>query len=81
MDDDSGEVLVDGRWLLPPEPMERVLVALENLTPGQGLRFLLHREPFPLYAILDGMGYEHETRPIADQCYEILIRARAGQAR
>ena len=71
------EVLVDGRWLMPPEPMEQVLLTLDLLRPGQRIRFLLHREPYPLYGILENMGYTHHTRLLADGCYEILIEARA----
>lgn len=70
------EVVVDGRWLLPPEPMEKVLLALDLLRPGQRVRFLLHREPHPLYGILANMGYSHQTHLLADGCYEILIEAR-----
>jgi uncharacterized protein (DUF2249 family) len=71
------EVLIDGRWLMPPEPMEKVLSALDNLRPGQHIRFLLHREPYPLYGILQNMGYNHRTRLLADGCFEILIEAGA----
>jgi len=67
------EVLVDGRWLEPPEPMERVLAAVELLRPGVRVRFLIHREPLPLYPILDQMGCGHQVRLMADGCYEILI--------
>lgn len=67
------EIVVDGRWLEPPEPMERVLPALDLLRPGQCLRFLIHREPFPLYPILADRGLRHEARPLSDGCYEILI--------
>lgn len=67
------EVLVDGRWLEPPEPMERVLAAVELLPPGGRVRFLIHREPLPLYPILDQMGYRHQAHLMADGCYEILI--------
>lgn len=70
------EVLVDARWLPPPEPLERVLRALDALLPGQRIRLLLHREPFPLYGILENLGYTHRTHMIADGCYEILIEAR-----
>jgi hypothetical protein len=69
----STQVQVDGRWLEPPEPMERVLVALELLRPGQTLRFLIHREPIPLYPALRDMGFQHATRPIEDGCFEVLI--------
>jgi tRNA 2-thiouridine synthesizing protein A len=67
------EVLVDARWLEPPEPLERVLATLELLRPGRRLRLLIHREPLPLYGILDLQGHRHETRPLPDSCYEVLI--------
>jgi hypothetical protein len=50
------EILVDGRGLEPPEPMEKVMQALALLRPGQHIRFLLHREPFPLYPLLAERG-------------------------
>ncbi len=67
------EVVVDARWLPPPEPMEKVLLALDVLKPGQRIRFLLHREPYPLYGILENMGYTHRTHMIEDGCFEIFI--------
>lgn len=70
------EVLVDARWLEPPEPMEKVLDALDLLRPGQHIRFLLHREPYPLYGMLENMGYSHRTHMLADGCFEILIEPR-----
>ena len=70
----SNEVLVDARGLEPPEPMEKVMQVLALLRPGQSIRMLLHREPFPLYAILAERGYRHETRMEGDGSYVILIR-------
>lgn len=67
------EVVVDGRGLEPPEPMERVLAALDQLEPGQQVRFLIHRQPFPLYDILRRYRYRYETTAIPDGSYEILI--------
>jgi hypothetical protein len=69
----SAEILVDARDLEPPEPMERVLEALEQ-HPGQPVRMLLHREPYPLYPLLAERGYRHDTRMEADGSYVILIR-------
>lgn len=74
MTEQSDEILVDARWLEPPEPMERVMQALALLRPGQSIRMLLHREPFPLYTILAERGYQHSTRMEADGNYVILIR-------
>jgi TusA-related sulfurtransferase len=68
------EIFVDARGLEPPEPMERVMLALALLRPGQGIRLLLHREPFPLYPLLAERGYRHDTRMQDDGSYVILIR-------
>ncbi len=68
------EILVDARGLEPPEPMEKIMQVLALPGPGQRIRMLLHREPFPLYAILAERGYRHETRMEADGSYVILIR-------
>ncbi|MDZ7585341.1 MAG: DUF2249 domain-containing protein [Thiobacillus sp.] len=74
----SDEILIDARWLRPPEPMEMVLQALDQLRPGQSIRMLLHREPFPLYPLLAEKGYRHATEMEADGSYVILIR-QAGE--
>lgn len=67
------DLIVDGRELEPPEPMERVLTALDTLQPGQRLRFLIHREPYPLYNILRRYQYHYQTTALADATFEILI--------
>jgi len=72
------EILVDARGLEPPEPMEKIMTTLELLRPGQSIRMLLHREPFPLYAILAERGYRHDTTMQADGSYVILISS-AGE--
>jgi TusA-related sulfurtransferase len=77
----SPEILVDARGLEPPEPMEKVLQTLALLRPGQTIRMLLHREPFPLYAILAERGYRHETRMDPDGSYVILIRQAEGSGK
>lgn len=64
---------LDARYLEPPEPMQQALAALDTLKPGERLRMLLHREPFPLYAILRERGFMHRTTQLPDDCYEILI--------
>ena len=72
------DLVVDARGLPPPEPMERVLDALETCRPGQQLRLLIHREPYPLYELLSARGIEWRSRPLADGCYEILIGEGSG---
>lgn len=70
----ANEILIDARGLEPPEPLEKVMATLSLLRPGQSIRLLLHREPFPLYAILDERSYRHDTTAQPDGSYIILIR-------
>jgi TusA-related sulfurtransferase len=65
--------ILDARDMEPPEPMDRTLEALEELLPGQRLRLLLPREPYPLYGILNRNGYRHQAEPQPDGHFVILI--------
>lgn len=67
------EHLLDATALEPPEPLERALAVLDGLCPGEYLRLLLRREPFPLYALLDEGGYLHMGRRGQDAPFEVLI--------
>ena len=76
----AGEIVLDARGLEPPEPMERVLQTLALLRPGQAIRLLLHREPFPLYPLLAQRGCGHASHRAPDGSYVILIRPLAAEA-
>jgi len=52
---------IDLRALEPPEPLVRVLAALEA-DPAGPHRFLFDRAPLPLYALLRREGWIHELR-------------------
>ncbi len=65
--------VVDGRGLMPPEPMRRTLAALTTMPRGEELTLLLYREPFPLYAVLEREGYSHSTALGRDGTYTIRI--------
>jgi uncharacterized protein (DUF2249 family) len=65
--------IVDGRGLAPPEPLERTLEALDRLDADEEVLLLLHREPFPLYTILQRNGYRHRTTVREDGTFEIHI--------
>ncbi len=67
------ERLLDVRDLAPPEPLERVLAMLPALGAEQYLRVLLHREPFPLYALLEQSGFAWRARAVHDMTFEIFI--------
>lgn len=64
---------LDVRDLEPPEPLQQALTALAALQPGEQLRMLHHREPFPLYAMLRERGFTCRTTQMADGSYEVLI--------
>lgn len=67
-------LLIDGRELEPPEPLELTLAALDVLQPGQEIHLLLHCEPQPLYAILRRNGYPYTALLRDDGVNEIRIR-------
>lgn len=72
----AAEVTIDVSDLVPPEPMIRILEALETL-PDEG-RLLVHhvRRPIHLYDRLDELGYPHDTRELKPGHVELLIRKR-----
>lgn len=59
--------------LVPPEPMERIMVALSAMARGTRLCALIEHEPYPLYRLLDQNGYAHATHVRDDRLFEILI--------
>lgn len=60
------DALLDVRGLEPPEPMMRILAALETLAPGAQLRALTDRKPVHLLAELDSRGFTHASHEQAD---------------
>lgn len=64
---------LDLRGMEPPEPLEKVLDALETLVPGERLCMLIEREPRPLYRILVNNGYAYKTECTAGLPYEVTI--------
>lgn len=70
-------VELDVRGLEPPEPLEKALRCAAALEPGQVLHLLIHREPFPLYEMLQSMGYRYETQIRADGNYLVIVRCNA----
>ncbi len=60
---DVREDLREGR-----EPFQRIMMAANALQPGQNLELWALFEPKPLFAVLGGMGFEHdaEAQPNGD---------------
>jgi hypothetical protein len=77
----TAEVTIDVSELVPPEPMVKILQALETLP--DDARLLVHhvRRPIHLYDRLDGMGYVHATRELGPGRVEVMIQKRAEPSR
>lgn len=67
-------IVIDGRELQPPEPMERTLEALEKLGAGEDILLQLYCQPHPLFNILRANGYAWTDNLLADGTREIRIR-------
>ncbi len=67
---------LDNRGLEPPEPMIRILDALEHLGPGEVLEALNERDPVFLYPELQARGAAIHTEKVGEGV-RLLIR-RAG---
>ena len=67
-------ITIDVSELVPPEPLVRIMEALERLPPGGSLRVHHVRRPMHLYPRLDERGYRHETRDIGPGRVELLIQ-------
>ena len=70
-------VVLDVRGLEPPEPMARVLKAVDRLAPGQRLEVRHGRRPMLLYPLLDNSGFAHETDEPEPGLVRIVIRPRS----
>ena len=66
--------LIDGRDMVPPEPLERTLAALDALPHGEGLVLLLFCHPVPLFEILGKIGFSWTEVVAVDGTHEIRIR-------
>jgi TusA-related sulfurtransferase len=71
---------LDNRDLDPPEPLVRILAAVEVMKPGEVLSALLCREPIFLFPELAKRGHSWRGAFEADRTsYKILIRTGASQ--
>jgi uncharacterized protein (DUF2249 family) len=66
-------IVLDARDWEPPRPFEAVLQALCELPPGERIRLIIGREPWPLYTVLERNGYAWFTMARDDGAYEVDI--------
>lgn len=70
-------LILDVRGLEPPEPLVRVLDALETIPADGSVLVKIDCRPVPLFRILERNGYTHEERPGTESLLEISIRRKA----
>ncbi len=69
----NGEIICDVQDLPAPEPMQKIMEAAADLGAGEYVRMMHRMEPYPLYAILDDMGFDHLLYLEGEAPYEIMI--------
>lgn len=72
----NGVQEIDVRGLEPPEPLVRILEALESLPAGATLRAHTDREPCHLFGEAGQRGFRHDCNEQPDGCW-ITTLARA----
>jgi len=70
----SRGLVIDGRDMQPPEPLEKTLEALDRLQPGDELMLMVYCHPVPLFNILRNNGYAWNEDVREDGTHEIRIR-------
>lgn len=69
----SDVIEVDARGLEPPEPLVRILNALETLPAGKKLRAITDRQPCHLFAEAAARGFNHESHAQPDGSWVTLL--------
>lgn len=67
-------MFLDNRGLMPPEPMMRVLTAVESLRSDEELEVLNDRRPMFLYPLLEERGLLCETEELPEGAVKLRIR-------
>jgi len=73
MESKPSVVRLDNRGLSPPEPMMRILEALEQLAPDGVLVAKMDREPIFLFAELHDRGYRYTCDPDGSEGYLLEV--------
>jgi uncharacterized protein (DUF2249 family) len=69
----DGVLEIDARGLEPPEPLIRILNALESLPSGGCLRAITDREPCHLFGEAEQRGFRHDTAEQSDGSWVTLL--------
>jgi len=76
MEEGCAVAFLDNRGLTPPEPMVRVLEAVELLGDDEVLEVFNDRRPMFLYPLLDERGLAYETEELPEGLVRVRIQRR-----
>lgn len=68
------DILVDAREMMPPEPFEATVAAVDRLQAGDEVVLWLGRYPEPLFNFLRRNGYAWSEGTGPEGCFEFRIR-------
>ncbi|WP_312907846.1 DUF2249 domain-containing protein [Natronosalvus caseinilyticus] len=71
-DDTDTDRVLDARGI-DGEPFSDIMSELEALEDGETLLLINSFEPAPLYGVLEGKGFTHETTEVAADEWEVRI--------
>lgn len=71
--------MIDGRGMVPPEPLELALAALPQLGSDEELTVLVYCQPHPLFEVLRTAGFCWQETIEPDGTHAVRIR-RSAQA-
>ena len=74
MKTDAPCLVIDGRDMQPPEPLEKTLEGIDQLGADDELLLMVYCHPVPLFNILRNNGYVWEEDVLEDGTHEIRIR-------
>jgi uncharacterized protein (DUF2249 family) len=67
------EITLDVRGMEPPEPLERVLEAIDGFVAGDRLKLIIDCRPQPLFRFLERNGFAYREDPGVESLREITI--------
>jgi len=67
------ETVLDARDMAPPEPFDQATAILRQLQPGQYLRMLHRRVPYPLFEFCQPMSLTSSVNEDAAGTCEVII--------
>jgi uncharacterized protein (DUF2249 family) len=71
---DVRPILADGG-----EPFQAIMMAVESLAPGQGLRLLAPFKPQPLFTVMERKGFLHQVSELDGGDFEVRFMPRATE--